>query len=60
MQRTLEFRKLNFWSSGLDISKLNEKIFQLNNDGWVVISLISNTNFLGKVASYTLLIEKNE
>ncbi len=60
MQRVLEFKKLNFWSSKLDISKLNEKIFQLNNDGWVLTSLISNTHFLGGVASYTLLLEKND
>ena len=57
MQRVIEFKKKNFWSSQIDIHALNEKISALNKDGWVVKSITPNSTFIGIVSSYTLLVE---
>lgn len=57
MQRVIEFKKKNFWSSKMDINVLNEKISALNNDGWVIKSITPNSTFIGIVTSYTLLVE---
>jgi hypothetical protein len=56
LQRVIEFKKKNFWTSQVDTEALNEKISALNHDGWVVKSITPNS-FLGIIVSYTLLIE---
>ncbi|OEY68688.1 hypothetical protein BI198_03220 [Rheinheimera salexigens] len=60
MQKVIEFKKTNFWSSTVDIKLLNEKIASLNQDGWVVKSITSNMSVFGSMISYTLLLELNE
>ena len=57
MQRIVEFKRTSFWSGHIDIDKLNEKMAAFNKDGWRVVTILSNTNFLGIVRSYTLLLE---
>lgn len=60
MQRIMEYGKRSFWTSRLDTVRLNEKIQELEKDGWKVVSVCPNANFFGIVASYTLLIEKED
>ncbi|RYV02161.1 hypothetical protein SOPP22_11395 [Shewanella sp. OPT22] len=61
MQKIVEFTNRGFWSSKVGIEALNEKIYQLNNDGWIVKSMVPNTSFGGVVTSYSLLLEtKNQ
>lgn len=57
MQKVIEFKKRNFWSSSIDNNALNEKIYALNKDGWVVKSITPNSALMGTVMSYTILIE---
>ena len=57
MQRVIEFKKKNFWSSQIDINALNEKISALNKDGWIIKSITPNSTLIGIVTSYTLLVE---
>ncbi|MEW6997474.1 DUF4177 domain-containing protein [Colwelliaceae bacterium BS250] len=57
MQKIIEFKSKNFWSSQVDINSLNNKISELNKDGWVIKSIIPNTTLFGAVISYTLMIE---
>lgn len=59
MQQVIQYRKLSFWSSRLDLNALNEKIAQLNQDGWHVKSVIPHVGLLGVLSAYTLLIEKD-
>ncbi len=40
MQRIVEFKKRHFWTSNIDMESLNQKMEQLNQDGW------SSTSFL--------------
>ncbi|WP_119394396.1 DUF4177 domain-containing protein [Salinibius halmophilus] len=56
-QKVIEFGKRNFWSSKLDIEALNEKISQLNADGWKVVSITPNSALGGGVVSYTIFVE---
>lgn len=60
LQRVIEFRKRNFWSSQIDVDTLNEKIAELNKDGWTVKSITLSNAFFGAVISYTLLVELAE
>ncbi len=60
MQRVIEFKKHGFFSNQVQVDLLNDKIFQLNKDGWVIKSITPNSNFLGKVMSYTLWVELPE
>ena len=59
MQRIVEFKARNFWSSKVDISELNEKIQQYNSEGWRVLQATPISTFAGVVAGYSLLLEKN-
>ena len=59
MQQVIEYRKLSFWSSRVDMNALNEKIAQLNQDGWHVKSVTPHAGLFGSAAAYTLLIEKD-
>ncbi|MEI8617476.1 hypothetical protein P4S63_09765 [Pseudoalteromonas sp. B193] len=45
---------------GVDIAALNDRIQELNQDGWKVISAVPITGFYGQVHGYTLLIEIDE
>ncbi|MBE8168522.1 MAG: hypothetical protein HAW66_09180 [Shewanella sp.] len=60
MQKIIEYRKRNFWSSQLDLESLNKQIFELNKDGWFVKAITPNTAFIGVVTSYTLLLESKD
>ncbi|RLV57811.1 DUF4177 domain-containing protein [Parashewanella curva] len=60
MQKVIEFNGRGFWSSKVDIESLNEKIEQLNNEGWKVKSMVPNTSFAGSVISYSLLLETHK
>jgi len=59
MQKVIEFKKTRFFG-GIDTEALNEKIYQLNQDGWKVINVSSNTGFFGEANGYALLIENDE
>ena len=59
MQQVIQYRKVSFWSSRLDMNALNEKIAQLNQDGWHVTSVIPHVSLFGFLPAYTLLIEKD-
>lgn len=57
-QVVIEFKKQkSFWFRELDVSKLNDRIFELKKDGWEVKSISPNSNFLGVVKSYSLLLQ---
>ena len=58
MQRVIVFRKLSFWTSQPDLRKLNEKITELNRDGWRVTNIVPASGFTGMIRSYTLLVER--
>jgi hypothetical protein len=36
---------------------LNAQITEIEKDGWSIVSVSANTNFLGFISSYTILIE---
>ena len=42
------------------MESLNQKVEQLNQDGWLVKHIIPNTTFTGTVASYTILLEDEQ
>lgn len=58
-QRIVEFRKRNFWTNQVDTSVLNERLAQLNIEGWCAVSVMANHSFAGLVTSYTLLLERD-
>ncbi|ADT69816.1 conserved hypothetical protein [Pseudoalteromonas sp. SM9913] len=45
---------------GVDIVALNDRIQELNQDGWKVINAVPLTGFYGQVHGYALLIENEE
>ena len=59
MQKVIEFRKARFMG-GVNIAALNDRIQELNQDGWKVISAVPITGFYGQVHGYTLFIEIDE
>ncbi|GAA72462.1 hypothetical protein CWC14_03665 [Pseudoalteromonas sp. S3260] len=59
MQKVIEFRKARFLG-GVDIVALNDRILELNQDGWKVINAVPLTGFYGQVHGYALLIENEE
>ena len=59
MQKVIEFRKAHFLG-GVDIVALNDRIQELNQDGWKVINAVPLTGFYGQVHGYALLIENEE
>ena len=44
----------------IDIILLNTQIQEIENDGWKIISVTANTALLGKMMSFTILIESPE
>ncbi len=57
-QRILEFKKKNFWTSQIDTSAMNEKLAELNQQGWQAKSVAANRSFAGVTMSYTVLLER--
>ena len=47
MQKVIEFRKTRFLG-GVDIAALNDRIQELNQDGWKVINAVPLTGFMAK------------
>lgn len=60
MQKVIQFSHKSFWSGKPDLTKLNEKIGELNQDGWKIISVTPNAGSWGRLYSYTLLIEQSD
>ncbi|MBB1507265.1 hypothetical protein H5203_17440 [Pseudoalteromonas sp. SG41-1] len=61
MQKIIEFKKQRgFFRGGIDIDALNERIYQLNQDGWKVINVSASAGLYGQVYAYILLIENEE
>ncbi|WP_282115151.1 hypothetical protein [Pseudoalteromonas arctica] len=60
MQKIVEFKKRGFFSHGIDVDALNERIYHLNQEGWKVISINTATAFQGQITAYILLIENDE
>lgn len=60
MQRIVEYSCKGFWTSRVDFDGLNELIFKLNSEGWIVQSMVPNTSFAGTVTSYSLLLESKD
>jgi len=60
MQKIIVFKKHDFWTNQPNIDVLNEKIANLNSGGWKVVSIATNSNFLGIINSYSILIEMVE
>ncbi|MEL0634074.1 hypothetical protein V6237_14935 [Pseudoalteromonas carrageenovora] len=59
MQKVIEFRKTRFLG-GVDIVALNDRIQELNQDGWKVLNAVPLAGFYGQVHGYTLFIETDE
>ena len=61
MQKIIEFKKQRgFFRGGIDIDALNERIYQLNQEGWKVINVSASTELYGQAYAYILLIENEE
>lgn len=59
-QIVVEFKKLKrFWYPEVDTSKLNDRIFELKNEGWSVLSITPNSNWQGVVKSYSILLQSD-
>lgn len=58
MQKLIEFRAKNFWSSKIDTAQLNKRIAEYNQEGWTVTQVSPLTTFSGFVSGYALLLEK--
>jgi hypothetical protein len=58
MRKVVHFDKPDSaWVWKPDLNLLNAQIESIENDGWRVLSVTANTNLLGMVMSYTILIE---
>ena len=60
MQKMINFKIRNFWTNEPNLQKLNEKLLSLNSIGWKALSFTVNSNFLGIILSYSILLEKVE
>tara|TARA_R110001583_G_scaffold161964_3_gene314132 strand:+ start:1601 stop:1894 length:294 start_codon:yes stop_codon:yes gene_type:complete len=59
MRKIVEFSKRKYMGFGsVDLDALNNQLDDIAKEGWVVVSMNSNTWFSGFVVSYTLLIER--
>ena len=59
MQKVVEFKTRNFWSSQLNLDILNEEVTKYNNQGWRVIQVTPVSSFSARVRSVLLLLEKS-
>ena len=59
MQKVVEFKTRNFWSSQLNLDTLNEEVTKYNNQGWRVIQVTPVSSFSAHVRSVFLLLEKS-
>ncbi|OLF74213.1 uncharacterized protein DUF4177 [Alteromonas sp. I10] len=59
MQKVVEFKTRNFWSSQLNLDTLNEEVTKYNNQGWRVIQITPVSSFSAHVRSVLLLLEKS-
>jgi hypothetical protein len=50
-------KKKSFWSDGPDLDLLNAQIQEMEIDGWELASVTANTNLMGGISSFTILIE---
>lgn len=61
MRKVVVFDKVSrWWYETPNIDLLNEQIAEIESDGWQILSVTANTNSLGLISSYTLLIELAE
>ncbi len=61
MRKVVIFEKAKkWWHETPDLELLNNQIADIEQDGWSIISVASNTNLFGIISSYTILIELNE
>ncbi len=60
IQKIIEFKSRSFWSSQVDLRKLNETISKLNTDGWKLLQMVPQQQYFGGVTSYHLLVEQSE
>ena len=58
MQKVVEFKTRNFWSSQLNLDTLNEEVTKYNNQGWRVIQVTPVSSFSAHIRSVLLLLEK--
>lgn len=59
MIKVVEFKSRKFWSSAVDVTKLNEKIKEYETSGWNVQQISPLTTFTGKVSAYVLVLDKD-
>ncbi|AXV64035.1 MULTISPECIES: hypothetical protein [Pseudoalteromonas] len=59
MQKIIEFKKKRFLG-GLDITALNQKVYELGQSGWQVKTITTATGFYGQITAVLLLVENNE
>ncbi|AXT40142.1 DUF4177 domain-containing protein [Alteromonas sp. BL110] len=59
MQKVVEFKTRNFWSSQLNLDTLNEEIKKYNNQSWRVIQVTPAASFSAHIRSVLLLLEKS-
>lgn len=61
MRKVVMFSKTKkWWHESPDLALLNTQISEMEKEGWTIVSISANTNFLGFVASYTILIESSD
>jgi hypothetical protein len=58
MRKVVNFsKKKSIWSGEPDLDLLNTQIQEIENDGWHIVSVTANSQFLFGIMSYTILIE---
>jgi hypothetical protein len=58
MRKVVLFSKAKkWWHESPDVDLLNAQITDIEKDDWSIVSVSANTNFLGFISSYTILIE---
>ena len=58
MQMVVEFAERSFWGGRVSGTRLNEKVADLNMEGWRVVSIATNQTIWGHTRSYSLLVER--
>lgn len=60
MRKVVLFSKTKkWWHESPNLDSLNAKITEMEKDGWAIVSISANTNFLGFISSYTILVESS-